>query len=239
MLEDTLRKSTRIDYEFAGFILGRVASSPLLTAPKKRELADVVLKNLQKLYPIIASVSRFLLSLDDLSASERQHVFEKLARHLKTRSALVPDFTSVWLLHVFAEAKGWRQAGVIRQIYTAARSEAVKRYACLALAAAGGRSDVLVTRNDLERASPMLRTAILLAWRELGRDERKHWKQDGSHRGPSRKEALLVSCNSDSRNILRPDGPPTCAGRTARCSRESRRHSWSRRTALARHWSPR
>ena len=49
----------------------------------------------------------------------------------------------------------------------------------------------------------------------------------------------LVSCNSDSRNMFMQGVPPRCAARIERCSRESRRRSWSTQTVSARHWSPR
>ena len=177
LLEEALGKSTKVDFEFASFILGKLASSPSMPTDKKQELVDVVMTNLAKLYPIISSVARFFLSLDDLPPRSRQAVARKVARHIWKARMRIPGFACMWLLVALSDGKGWNQSDVVRRLYSSTQSKAVRRYACLALSEKGGRSDILPTRGDLERASPLERTAILLAWRKAGKDERAHWKR--------------------------------------------------------------
>ena len=83
----------------------------------------------------------------------------------------------MWILDVFASSPALNHAERLRHVYTSTASPIVKRYAALALAATGRRSDVVVTRPDIGGAKPLVRTAILQAWGRAGRDERKHWKQ--------------------------------------------------------------
>jgi hypothetical protein len=62
-------------------------------------------------------------------------------------------------------------------------SEVVKRYAALALATCGSRTEALVVKDDFPAASDMLRLAILDASNKLGKDERRHWRLTHQIRG--------------------------------------------------------
>lgn len=178
LLQEAVENTDRIDYEFADLILGKLASAIDLSHEQAGDLISVVIKHIPDLYPIISSVGKFLKSLDidKLTNGQRDKVVKALLAPFQTATAL-PDFVAMWILDVFASSPALNHAQRLRHVYTSANSPIVKRYAALALAATGQRSDVLVTRQDLGGAKPLVRTAILQAWRKAGRDERKHWKQ--------------------------------------------------------------
>jgi hypothetical protein len=71
----------------------------------------------------------------------------------------------------------------IIDIYRSTTSEVVKRYAALAVAVGGTRSEALIVKDDLPAASDLLRLAILAASNRLGTDEQKHWKLAHQLRG--------------------------------------------------------
>ena len=55
--------------------------------------------------------------------------------------------------------------------------DAVRRFAALALATSGTRSEAIQTPKYLASASSLSRTAILLATAKMGTDERKYLRQ--------------------------------------------------------------
>ena len=178
LLQEAVEDTNGIDYEFADLILGKLASAIDLSHEQAVDLIAVVIKHIPDLYPIISSVGKFFKSLDidKLTKKQRDKVAKALLAPL-TAATAPPDFVAMWILDVFASSPALNHARRLRHVYTSTASPIVKRYAALALAATGRRSDVVVTRQDIGGAKPLVRTAILQAWRRAGRDERKHWKQ--------------------------------------------------------------
>jgi hypothetical protein len=179
MLEEALSGAKKaIDYEFAQFILNRLAAIDPFTFPADRAitLVNVVLANLGTLMPIMRHVARFLVSLEQIPATDKLRIGNELVAFLR-RPDPPSEFAAMWLLHVFASHSDWNHAAALRQIYTASGSSIVKRYAALALAKNGTRREALSTKEDLVGAKPLLRTAILAASRKLGADERKFWRR--------------------------------------------------------------
>lgn len=178
MLENSIEDREIIDYEMCAFILGRVASLASLGDSKRLELVDTVLSNIEHLYPISESVARFFSSFKKLKKSDRNRIARRLLRPIKNPGRFPPlDYYVMWILSIFSESDEWGHAEDAAAIFTNHRSDVVKRYAALAIATNGSRAHALVTRDEFERASPLLKTAILLATRRLGADERKHWRR--------------------------------------------------------------
>lgn len=176
-LVDAFQKGGQSDYELAQFILGKIASSESLPTDKKLELVDVVLDNVAECYPIAGTLARFFATIGDIPASKRRSIIQALLQPILDEHNPPPPYYSMWILNMIAEQPAWNHADLVRSIYSKSRSEVVRRYSCLALAKTGNRTHVLQTTTDLNGASPLLRTAILMAWHRLGADERKHLKR--------------------------------------------------------------
>ena len=58
----------------------------------------------------------------------------------------------------------------------------IKRYAALAIARGGTRSEAIVIKDDFA-SSDLLKLSILKASTKLGKDERKHWKLSNQIKG--------------------------------------------------------
>jgi len=179
LLEESFRNADNIDYEFAAFILGRIATLQALNDQKRSELVNVVLENTNHLYPIADRVAKFFLSFDEIEANEKRRIARALLKPIKTppKNIPPPDYYVMWILSIFASSPDWNQANDLSKIYQNAESEVVRRYAACALAATGTRSHALIVQPDFDRASPLLRLAILLCSKKLGNDERSHWKR--------------------------------------------------------------
>ena len=76
----------------------------------------------------------------------------------------------------FSISEDWNHIKDIIKIYQNSTSEIVKRYAALAIAKGGTRSEAVIIKKDIGAASDLLKLAILEATKKLGSDERKHWK---------------------------------------------------------------
>ena len=66
LLVEAVGDADAIDYELAEFVLGRVGSLKALQDDKKRELVQVVLQNVEHLYPIAASIASFFVNFSSL-----------------------------------------------------------------------------------------------------------------------------------------------------------------------------
>lgn len=177
MLEGSLADTTLVDYEAVTYALKKLPRIPGALRTLKRQVLELVIKNAELLYPVAEHIAKYVLSFDDLTASERRRIARKLLKPLKSKRNPPPAYYAMWILHIFAAAVAWNHAKDICAIYAHARSEVVRRYAALAIGASGTRAEVVSIKDDYTSASPLLKLAILVATRKLGGDERKHWKQ--------------------------------------------------------------
>ena len=91
--------------------------------------------------------------------------------------------------------------------------------------------DVIHSRQELENTFNSITDLIAVCDRRL---QLVHVNNAFADRVGLDRDAL-VSCNSDSRTEFMRDVRPAFVEQTGRCSRGSRRHSWSRRTASVAH----
>lgn len=172
MLRDALTESENVDYREVSFILGR------LSALQKPELIPIVLENLERLYPVAHAVASFFSKFTSLDNRMRHEVADALLNPiLHDREAHPSEYYSIWALSVFQQGSDWDHADKLIRIVRETSSDTVRRYASLALASVGTRAEAVALREYLPTGSALSRTAMLLATRRLGRDERKHLRQ--------------------------------------------------------------
>ncbi|HAL37791.1 MAG TPA: hypothetical protein DCP03_06595 [Polaromonas sp.] len=142
----------------------------------KRDFLDLVIDNAELLYPVAEQIAKYVLSFDDLTRVEQKRIATKLLRPLKSKRNPPPPYYATWILHIFASESAWNHATDIVALYSESTSEVIKRHAVLVVHSSGNRSEAVAIKDDYVGASPLLRLAILFASRNLGADERKHWK---------------------------------------------------------------
>lgn len=166
MLSDALTEGENVDYKEVSFIIGR------LSALQKPELIPIVLENLERLYPVAHSVASFFMKFSYLEEQTRTEIADALlAPILNQHDAHPSDYYSIWALSVFQDDSSWDHAEYLIRIFRDASSDAVRRYAALALAAVGTRAEAVALREYLASGSSLCRTAMLLASSKLGRDD--------------------------------------------------------------------
>ena len=136
----------------------------------------MVIESAELFYPSSEQIAKYVVSFTNLTKNEKKKIAKKLLNPLIRKRNSPPDYYAMWMLYVFSTSEDWNHIKDIIKIYQNSTSEVVKRYAALAIAKSGTRSEALVIKDDLGSASDMLRLAILEASQKLGKDERKHWK---------------------------------------------------------------
>lgn len=176
MFVNSISDEALVDYEVVRYVLTRLPRIPGVDEKLKSKILDLVIDNAELLYPAAEFIARYVLAFDDFSFSEKKKIAKKLLKPLKSKRNPPPDYFAMWILHIFSTSQDWNHASDIVELYRRTTSEVVKRYAALAVAVCGSRSEALVVKDDLSAASSLLRLAILSASNKLGKDERKHWK---------------------------------------------------------------
>ncbi|MDD9725262.1 RNA-directed DNA polymerase [Roseovarius sp. SK2] len=177
MLAESLQDIDNVDYEMISFLLGRLTRIDEFQDEWRATLVDLVLDNLEHLYPISDSLARFFKSFENIEAVERRRIARSLLRPILKGKVPPPDYYVMWVMSIFMSSEHWNNADKILKIFSETHSEVVRRYAALALEKNGTRAQVLPLKDHFDHASPMLQLAILRATRLLGADERKFWKR--------------------------------------------------------------
>ncbi len=170
VLEEALDEDP-INYKKVTFVLEK------LSALENEELIDIVLGNLERLYPVAHAVNAFFRGFEDLPTKQKKIADSLLKPILPTQRYRAPEYYAVWILDLFANHAAWNHASQLLHIFRDTQSQTIKRYAALAIGNCGSRSEALVFKEHIAAATPLTRTAILIASAKLPRDERTHWRK--------------------------------------------------------------
>lgn len=156
VLEEALADRSLVDYETVSAILNHPGILERLTSETRESIADTLLANLEHLYPVAEEVSQFLQTFSTAPRRLRSRVRAGILRSMEPhRGEWPPDYHLVWMLTVFATSRDWGERSELLQIFRTHRSDAVRRFAALALHATGSRSQAVAIKGDWQSASPM------------------------------------------------------------------------------------
>ncbi len=171
VLEEALNE-VPINYKKVTFILEK------LSALENDQLIEIVLDNLELLYPVAHAVNSFFRGFEHLPAKQKKKIAESLLKPiLPTQRYRAPEYYAVWILNLFANHAAWNHKNELLHIFRDTQSQTIKRYAALAIGNSGSRSEAVAFKEHIAAATPLTRTAILLASAKLPRDERTHWRK--------------------------------------------------------------
>src|SRR5258707_5470339 len=140
------------------------ANQPSNTIAARKNLGEVLLRNIVHLYPIAGSVAEFFGTFADLPSADRRRIQARLLSSLLPRHGKwPPDYYTIWILSVFADVDRWAQSPAFVRILRDHKSETVRRSAALAIARNGTRADAVDAKSRFGSSSPLERLAILLA----------------------------------------------------------------------------
>jgi hypothetical protein len=161
-----------IDYKKVAFILHRLSDF------ERSDLINIVLDHLPRLYPVAHAVHAFFRNIEPIDPETRKECAKKLLAPIAASGdSQAPEFYAIWILDLFGQNPAWNQAIELGAIFKSTSSQAVRRYAALALSTSGERSQALLFKESFQVSEPLTRLAILRGSRKLGKDERKYWLQ--------------------------------------------------------------
>ncbi len=171
MLADALAEGHNVDFREVSFVLGR------LSALEKPELIPIVLSNLERLAPVAHSVAAFFKRFGEMDTGMREESAATLLGPILKSSKYASEYYAIWILSIFGSGAVWNHADTLLKIFRESPSDAVRRFAALALAASGTRAQSIHMKQYLQSASSLSRTAMMLATAKMGKDERKYLRQ--------------------------------------------------------------
>ncbi|MCF6344004.1 MAG: RNA-directed DNA polymerase [Devosiaceae bacterium] len=177
IIEEALGDNEQIDYDMISFILGRLSNIGDFKDEWRETFVDIILDNIEHLYPVSDSIATFFQGFEALNKKEKRKIARALLRPILSSKTPPPDYYTMWVLSIFLKDNEWNNSDKLIKIFTETHSEVVRRYAALAIEKNGKRAEALSVQELFERASPLLKLAILRTTRLLGRDERRFWKQ--------------------------------------------------------------
>lgn len=178
LFEHSFAASELVDYSRLSSLMRHPEILNEISEGAREEIGVILLANLEHLYPVSEEAARFFGTFADVNNSLRRRISKKLLQPLLThRNHRPPDYFVCWVLSIFASDERWGRGQDIVRIFREYHSDAVRRFAALAIAKVGTRSEAMAIKESFTSAGPLTRTAILLASRKLGADERRHWKQ--------------------------------------------------------------
>jgi hypothetical protein len=176
MLTDSISDTELVDYEVVNYVLTRLPRMPGTIDHLKQDVLNLVIDNAELLYPSSEQVAKYIASFTNLPKSEKKKIARKLLKPLKSKKNPPPTYYAMWVLYIFTTSEDWNQINEIIHLYQNTSSEVIKRYAALAIAKGGSRTEALIIKDEYDASSDVMRLAILQASKKLGTDERKHWK---------------------------------------------------------------
>lgn len=134
---NAIRQSELVDYRLVRFTARRL-SKMSLDREIADDLLDVLIENLNRLWPAAEDVAKLISALLPRSVASRKHA-RRLLRAVSGMGAI--DHQAVWILTVFAQDKDcWGCAGELTTILSGCGSDAIRYYGALAMAHLNGQS---------------------------------------------------------------------------------------------------
>jgi len=130
-----------------------------------------------RLAPVAHSIAAFFKKFSSMEDATRKEASSALLDPILRNSKYASEYYAIWVLSIFADNPVWDHAETLLRILRETRSDAVRRFAALALGTSGSRAHVIHVKQYLASASSLCRTGLMLATAKMGKDERKYLRQ--------------------------------------------------------------
>ena len=170
MLIDAMPQDGGVNYRMVRSAvrrLGRIQLEGLIAT----EVLEIMVENIDRLTPVIGMVAELVIALLAKTKAPK-----RIARSLlgSLRRARV-NHHAIWILTVLERERRWSFTDELAEVCRAADDDAVRRFAALAIAQAGGR--YRLEPREFDEASPLVRLALL---RTQTKRERRALRLEGT-----------------------------------------------------------
>jgi hypothetical protein len=144
MLKESVSDQNLVDYEIVKYVLTKLHRVPRVSEDLKKQVLNFVIENAELLYPVAEQIAKYVHNYQGLTAQEKKKIAHQLLKPLKSKRNPPPDYYAMWILWIFSTSEDWNHSKDIIKLYQESSSEVLKRYASLAIAKCGNRSEALV-----------------------------------------------------------------------------------------------
>lgn len=172
LIKQALGQDATVDISLFRLALGRI------TTLGRGDLANLLIDELPRLFPVIPNVVRFLGVFNALNPADREAVGRRVIAHLRAHAGSgLSDFEAMWLLSLFCDG-GWNNVNELAELRIVLRSsDLAQRKVALALGRLPCSPAHLVDFKKHGIADPWVRRAAIFATRSLPPDERtNYWR---------------------------------------------------------------
>jgi hypothetical protein len=147
-----------------------------LRSDKDARGSGIILEHLELLNPILPDAIGYLIDIqDELEEQVRKSIGKKCIDLLKDSELRDSEYSTLWLLWLFAESSTFDNESSFASLYNEFPSQEARRKIILALGNAQNAAWFRMRRNDLAALPQWNRRAFLYGARCLLPDERDHW----------------------------------------------------------------
>jgi hypothetical protein len=174
ILREELAKKD-IDYGLTKFILGRLLQINSI------EAKDIVLCQMEKLYPLFKDVICYLKGIRKIDTSTKHSIGTQLLHSLSNSFVSHLEYHKSWILSVFTEDNEWDHQGEFCKLYSKMPDRFSKRKIILAMGRANQYHWFKTNKLDLGQFPAWQKRAFLAAASCLPGDEAIHWYRSIDH----------------------------------------------------------
>jgi hypothetical protein len=168
MLAEELRRE-EIDIPRTRFILKRMTQFGLT------EIVDDMLKSIEKLYPVIPDVVKYVAGLSGLDQATKRSIGATFLDLAKDSTVAHLDFHRMWLLSIFTGTNEWDNESALPAAYGRATHDYAKRELIIALGVVGHETWFRTNKRSVGILGPWLKRAFIYGASCLPKGERHHW----------------------------------------------------------------
>ena len=169
LLNEQIDSDGELDLRLTRFILHRLAQL------KDSSAVDILLDNLDTLYPVFPDIVKHVEQFAFLGDEFRLHVGERLLKIYEDSIVSELTYHRLWCLNIFTKSKKWGQHERFFQLYSKAQDYSSRRKLILAMGQAEQRHWFQKQWRNLTDFPAWPRRAFLAGASCMSPDARKHW----------------------------------------------------------------
>jgi hypothetical protein len=158
-----------IDQPTVRFLLARLGQLDTIDA------AEMVLNNVDKLFPVFPDVIRYFARLRSLEEEHRHDIGRRLLEHTEQSSVAASAFHRMWLFSLFSQGIEWGNSDQLVSLYGRYEDAFSRRKLTLALSKSDQSFWFRSRKDDVFELGGWMKRAFLAGASCLPVDERKHW----------------------------------------------------------------
>lgn len=158
-----------IDIPICRFVLRRLSQFDDMNG------VELVLKHIDRLYPVFTDVIQYLQDLRTLSIEQRHKIGEALLNSLDASLVGHLDFHRLWIFNTFTKNREWDNEGTFVALFRKYIDSFSRRELIIALGRSHRTSWLKTRKREINALEPWQKRAFIAAASCLPGDEFRHW----------------------------------------------------------------